>query len=279
MVAPNRHWAMPKLRQRSWSILDCMLNPLIERYSGDHRKDLQARTRHCAELLDEIFNGRAYNGESPNEAINVWELGLLQRELDHTCNLLLSDHAPALVFLSGSVDNLQKWRTQIREATKSFDRINTDEEYSKHPLYRCICSIRAWVRGIADAQAQTVEYDVFLSYCSSDSQEASQIHEDLQSAGLKVFIAPKALQAGEDFADGIRSALLKARELWMLVTPSSLRSEWVTTEWGAAWALGKPIIPILHRCAPQDLPERLRRIHAVDFCRFPELIRTRIASD
>lgn len=160
-----------------------------------------------------------------------------------------------------------------------FDRINTDEEYSKHPLYRCICSIRAWVRGIADAQAQTVEYDVFLSYCSSDSQEASQIHEDLQSAGLKVFIAPKALQAGEDFADGIRSALLKARELWMLVTPSSLRSEWVTTEWGAAWALGKPIIPILHRCAPQDLPERLRRIHALDFCRFPELIRTRIASD
>jgi hypothetical protein len=51
-----------------------------------------------------------------------------------------------------------------------------------------------------------------------------------------------------------------------------MESEWVTTEWGAAWALEKKIIPILLRCEVSRLPDRLKRIHSVDFHRYNDLI-------
>jgi TIR domain len=58
----------------------------------------------------------------------------------------------------------------------------------------------------------------------------------------------------------------------LLVSPTSLKSDWVLTEWGAAWALGKKIVPILHRCSPEQLPDRIRRLQCVDFYKYSELI-------
>jgi len=52
--------------------------------------------------------------------------------------------------------------------------------------------------------------------------------------------------------------LLRSEEVWLLATPESLRSEWVTTEWGVAWALGKNIVPILLGCTLNALPLRLQ---------------------
>jgi hypothetical protein len=97
-------------------------------------------------------------------------------------------------------------------------------------------------------------YDVFLSYASADSKEASQLYDSIVSAGGTAFLSEKALKAGDDFEETIRTALHASGELWLLLSPNSLRSEWVISEWGAAWALRKPIIPILFRCAPAEVP-------------------------
>jgi hypothetical protein len=51
-----------------------------------------------------------------------------------------------------------------------------------------------------------------------------------------------------------------------------LKSDWVLSEWGAAWALGKKIVPILHRCDPEKLPDRIRRRQCIDFYEHPELV-------
>jgi len=55
-------------------------------------------------------------------------------------------------------------------------------------------------------------------------------------------------------------------------SPSSLKSGWATTEWGAAWVLEKKIIPILHQCSVDELPERLKRLHCIDLYRIKEHI-------
>jgi hypothetical protein len=115
-------------------------------------------------------------------------------------------------------------------------------------------------------------YDVFLSYAAEDTKEAEQIHEKVEAAGGKIFMAPKVLVPGDDFAEEIRAALQGARELWLLLSPSSAKSEWVTSEWGAAWVLGRKIVPILHRCAPDQLPDRLRQLHAIDLYQIDGLI-------
>jgi len=87
-------------------------------------------------------------------------------------------------------------------------------------------------------------FDVFISHAAADSKEADQIYEAILARGKKAFLSKKSLKAGEDFADKIRTALVSSRELWLLVSPNSLDSDWVISEWGAAWALEKRIVPI-----------------------------------
>jgi hypothetical protein len=124
----------------------------------------------------------------------------------------------------------------------------------------------------AQLRQEKYTFDVFLSFSSRDQKQANAIHQAATSAGLHLFMAPKELKPGDDFAEEIRNALVGAAQLWMLVSPESLESEWVTSEWGAAWALDKRIVPILFRCSPEDLPDRLRRLQCVDFHEYPMLI-------
>ena len=63
-------------------------------------------------------------------------------------------------------------------------------------------------------------------------------------------------------------ALLGSRELWLLVSPSTSISEW-----GAAWALGRRIVPILLRCGPESLPARLQKLQFIDLFRVDELMK------
>jgi len=107
--------------------------------------------------------------------------------------------------------------------------------------------------------------DIFLSYSASDKDQARKLFERLDKSGRSIFLSEKSISPGDRWADSILGSLKNCNEFWLLVTPSSLRSEWVTTEWAAAWALEKKIVPVLFRCKPEDLPERLREYQCVDF--------------
>jgi hypothetical protein len=120
-------------------------------------------------------------------------------------------------------------------------------------------------------------YDIFLSYASADQSEALEVYNAIKTAGGSVFLAGKDLKAGDDFAEKIRKALNESHEVWLLLSPNSLTSEWVISEWGAAWALGKRIVPILFRCAPRELPDRIRRLQCIDFHKCDELVDERFS--
>lgn len=116
------------------------------------------------------------------------------------------------------------------------------------------------------------EYHVFLSFSSRDQEQANTLYDAIVEAGGRAFMSSKHLQPGDDFADEIRNQLVASRELWLLVTPNSLKSEWVLTEWGAAWMTGMKIVPIIHRCKPEDLPDRLKRFQCIDFYDYMKLV-------
>lgn len=122
------------------------------------------------------------------------------------------------------------------------------------------------------AQRQKYEHDVFLSYASAESKIAHEIHSKLTEKGLKAFLAEKSIEPGSDFVEEVRLALLNSKEIWLIVSSSSIESEWVISEWGAGWALQKKIVPILYRCEPKKLPERLKRLQCIDLHRYEELI-------
>lgn len=122
------------------------------------------------------------------------------------------------------------------------------------------------------SRPKSYSYDVFLSYSHLDEEAAKKILKALDKVGAKTFMASMTLSPGDDFANKIRAALLDARELWILATPNSVRSEWVLSEWGAAWVLGKRVIPILLRCSVTDLPSRLQALQVIDYHEHESLV-------
>lgn len=120
-------------------------------------------------------------------------------------------------------------------------------------------------------------HDVFVSYSIVDQELAVAIADKLQAEGLSCFLAPKSIALGELWADRIRAELQLCSCLVVLLSPNSIKSEWVTTEWGAAWSLGKAIVPVLHQCDTKDIPSRLASLQVCDYHQFPTLI-SRVAT-
>jgi len=112
--------------------------------------------------------------------------------------------------------------------------------------------------------SEVVTEEIFISYAHQDELRAQRIARKLKARGIKCFLAPKGIQAGDAFQGSLREALVNAREIWVLLSPDSLKSEWVATECGAAWALKKRIVPVLYRCSLTDLPDTLRELQVAD---------------
>lgn len=151
--------------------------------------------------------------------------------------------------------------------------VNTRPRFVRHPLkltarkhrqLETIARIHDEAAYREKLRKAAFSFDVFLSFATVNFSHAESIRQKVQCKGKKVFFSAKDLIGGQDFADKIRDALRASTELWLLVSPESLKSEWVMTEWGAAWVLDKPIVPVLYRCGPEMLPERLKRLHVVD---------------
>jgi hypothetical protein len=114
----------------------------------------------------------------------------------------------------------------------------------------------------ADPQLDST-YDSFVSFSFVNSDRAGDLASRIELSGLKPFLAVHAIQGGDDFAESIRSGLSTSAEIALLVSTASLASEWVTTEWGAAWILGKRITPILVDVSIEEIPDRLRRLQCI----------------
>jgi hypothetical protein len=88
---------------------------------------------------------------------------------------------------------------------------------------------------------------VFLSHSHDDAVLAHQIRNLLtHRLGLRVF-QDEDLSAGENWQSKLRKELENADVFVALLTPLSVSDSWLLQETGAAWALQKPIIPIVSR--------------------------------
>ena len=105
-------------------------------------------------------------------------------------------------------------------------------------------------------------FDVFISYASADGALAIELKDDLESQGLKCYLAEKDIPVASEWQESIRTALLGSKRILILLTPRSLNRPWVLMETGAAWALGKPLVPALVQVSPTELIDPIRRHQA-----------------
>lgn len=117
----------------------------------------------------------------------------------------------------------------------------------------------AWLNKIIPP---TPEFDVFISYATDDSAIADELRNDLEENGLKCFMAEKDIQVATEWQDSIRAVLIGSKRVLVLLTPRSINRPWVLMETGAAWALGKTLIPALSQVSVKDLLDPIRRHQA-----------------
>jgi hypothetical protein len=105
---------------------------------------------------------------------------------------------------------------------------------------------------------------VFISHSSTDKWVARQICQQLEACAIDVFLDEKDIETGDSINDSIQTHLADCDEIVLLLSPASLRSEWVLIELGGAKALKKRLIPILLHVGPNELPDVLSDERARD---------------
>jgi TIR domain/Pentapeptide repeats (8 copies) len=73
-------------------------------------------------------------------------------------------------------------------------------------------------------------YSCFISYSTIDQDFAQRLHNDLQSKGVRCWFAPHDMQAGKKIHEQIDEAIRVYDKLLLILSPSSMKSEWVNTE-------------------------------------------------
>lgn len=99
-------------------------------------------------------------------------------------------------------------------------------------------------------------YLVFISHSATDTWVAQQIASHIERCGAHTFLDEAQIAVGADFDEEIRSALERANELLVLLTPWSLGRPYVWAEAGLAWGRRLPIIGLLNGLTAADLRAR-----------------------
>jgi hypothetical protein len=73
-------------------------------------------------------------------------------------------------------------------------------------------------------------YSCFISYSTKDQDFAERLHADLQSKGVRCWFAPEDIKGGRKIYEQIPEAIRVYDKLLLVISDSSMKSEWVKTE-------------------------------------------------
>src|SRR5271154_1012644 len=79
-------------------------------------------------------------------------------------------------------------------------------------------------------QPPNASIEVFVSYASHDAPVANSIVQTLERHGLRCWIAPRDVTPGSHYADGIMSAIIRAKALILVLSGGALASKHVGRE-------------------------------------------------
>ena len=104
---------------------------------------------------------------------------------------------------------------------------------------------------------------VFICYSREDEDFVIKLAENLKSQGVSIWLDQWDIPAGANWDRTIEKALKECAHLLLVLSASSVKSDYVQGEWLSALDEEKVVVPILYQ--PCDLPIRLKPIQYIDF--------------
>jgi len=92
------------------------------------------------------------------------------------------------------------------------------------------------------------------------------------AAGYRVFLSHSDKDRWIAKPDSVRNGIEKCDEFVVLLSRYSKDRPWVLIEIGAAWGLRKPIIAIIDKIGPKEMPDILNPYKAIDLNDFDQYI-------
>ena len=110
---------------------------------------------------------------------------------------------------------------------------------------------------------------IFISHSSKDKWAARRISDDLIEIGSETFLDEKDIKTGESIDSSIKKNLSECNHFLIILSPASIKSDWVLLELGGAFALEKKIIPVLLYVGANEIPQAInlrlaRDINTID---------------
>src|SRR5580704_2533669 len=88
-----------------------------------------------------------------------------------------------------------------------------------------------------------MEPKVFISHSTRDKAIADAICKTLESAGIRCWIAPRDIEPGADWTEGIMNGITGCRVFVLVFSAHANDSDHVRREVARAFSLGQAVIP------------------------------------
>jgi len=105
---------------------------------------------------------------------------------------------------------------------------------------------------------------VFISHSTKDKWAARRISDDLMKLGIQTFLDERDISTGAPIDESIQSHLSDCDDFLILLSPDSVKSDWVLIELGGAIALKKRLVPVLLYVGVNEIPRPITKHLARD---------------
>ncbi len=167
---------------------------------------------------DDAVRSRGVIHVAPRDNL-IFELGFLAGRLGMTRTLMVADSS-AQMRLPTDLSGLSFLSFQAKDSG--------DLPHAIAPVAR---AIQRTVQQLQPRADRSIEfYSCFVSYSWSDKEFATQLHDDLKAVGVPCWLDVKDLKPGDRIADQIDRAIQVHDKVLLVLSRSSLESQWVKQE-------------------------------------------------
>src|SRR5882724_1392070 len=114
-------------------------------------------------------------------------------------------------------------------------------------------------------------YLVFISHSSLDAWIAKVMVEKIEALGAQCWLDKKDLAGGDVILENIILGIDACHEAIVLISPNSVKSQWVPFEIGGVRAQHKRVTPVLNNVKPQQMAP-MKDIKGIDLNSFDEFL-------